>query len=92
MAELGIGLQWMARALGDTLEHHPVHALLATVNFGFLLYGLVTFIGVRNSLDDLLAGLRVRRPTTLSSTPTRARLVHHRGARERVPAEPAATR
>jgi cellulose synthase/poly-beta-1,6-N-acetylglucosamine synthase-like glycosyltransferase len=92
MAELGIGLQWMARALGDTLEHRPAHALLATVNFGFLLYGLVTFIGVRNSLDDLLPGLRARLRTSLSPTPTRARLAHHRGLRERVPSETAATR
>jgi cellulose synthase/poly-beta-1,6-N-acetylglucosamine synthase-like glycosyltransferase len=92
LAELGIGLQWMVRALGDTLEHRPAHALLAAVNFGFLLYGLVTFIGVRNSLDDLLPGLRARLQTCLPPMPTRARLAHHRGARQGVPSEPAATR
>ena len=92
IAEVGIGLQWMVRALGDTLEHRPVHALLAAVNLGFLLYGLVTFIGVRNSLEDLLAGLRARLQTPWSPMPTRARLAYHHGARERVPSEPVTTR
>jgi cellulose synthase (UDP-forming) len=91
IAELGIGLQWMIRALSDTLEHRPTHALLAAVNFGFLLYGVVTFIGVRNALGDLVFGLRARLQKPWSPTPARARLAYHRGARERVPSEPAAT-
>jgi cellulose synthase (UDP-forming) len=92
IAELGIGLQWMVRALGDTLEHRPVQGVLAAVNLGFLLYGLVTFIGVRNSLEDLLLGLRARLRKPSSPMPAAARLAYHRGARESVPAEPADTR
>jgi cellulose synthase (UDP-forming) len=91
IAELGIGLQWTIRALGDTLEQRPAHALLAAVNLGFLLYGLVTFVGVRNSVDDLLLELRARLQTFLSPL-SRARLVRHRRRREEVPLEPAPTR
>jgi cellulose synthase (UDP-forming) len=58
VALLGIGLQWLVRALSDVLESRPLHAVLAVMNLGLLLYGLLTFIGLQNSVGDLRRGLQ----------------------------------
>jgi cellulose synthase (UDP-forming) len=82
VALLGIGLQWLVRALSDVLESRPAHAVLAVINLGFLLYGLLTFVGLQNSIGDLQRGLQDLLESRVPLAPTR---------RQRMPSEPAAT-
>ena len=82
VALLGIGLQWLVRALSDVLESRPLHAVLAVMNLGFLLYGLLTFIGLQNSVGDLRRGLQDLVKSRVSLPPTR---------RKPMPSEPAPT-
>jgi cellulose synthase/poly-beta-1,6-N-acetylglucosamine synthase-like glycosyltransferase len=85
VALLGIGLQWLGRALSDVLESRPLHAVLAVMNLGFLLYGLLTFIGLQNSVGDLRRGFQDLLESHVSLAPTR------RGRAHRVPSEPPTT-
>jgi hypothetical protein len=82
VALLGIGLQWLVRALSDVLESRPAHAVLAVINLAFLLYGLLTFVGLQNSIGDLQRGLQDLLESRVPLAPTR---------RQRMPSEPTAT-
>jgi cellulose synthase (UDP-forming) len=90
VALLGIGLQWVIRALSDVLESRPVHAVLAVLNLGFLLYGLLTFIGAQNVVGDLWRGLQELLESRASQAPTGGGRAQYPRARQRMPSEPAA--
>lgn len=53
LAEVGLCLQWVIRALSDALAGRPLHAALTAANVGLFLYGLAVFIGVRAFVEDL---------------------------------------
>jgi cellulose synthase/poly-beta-1,6-N-acetylglucosamine synthase-like glycosyltransferase len=44
---------WMGMAGYDLINGHKLHAFFAGLNGFFMLYSIVNFIGVQNSLDDL---------------------------------------
>jgi cellulose synthase/poly-beta-1,6-N-acetylglucosamine synthase-like glycosyltransferase len=57
-AEYGLALLWFVTAWVDVAMGRPVHAAFAVGNAAFLLYAIGTFVGWRESAQDLLAGLR----------------------------------
>jgi cellulose synthase/poly-beta-1,6-N-acetylglucosamine synthase-like glycosyltransferase len=61
LAEYAILLHWIVSASGDAWRGRWLHAGFATVNVGFLLYGIVAFVGLKESREDLLAAWHARR-------------------------------
>ena len=61
LAELGLLAHWVGGALRDFLAHAPVHALLTITNIAFLAYGCATFIGIRESIEDVGGALGGRK-------------------------------
>jgi cellulose synthase/poly-beta-1,6-N-acetylglucosamine synthase-like glycosyltransferase len=67
MMEYGLLLLWIVALVRDVRAGHLSHMLFTAANIGLLVYGLVTFIGIRQSLEDSLAAIlgtreTVRRP------------------------------
>ncbi len=55
------------------VEHHRIpHAIFALINAGALLYTLVFFVGIREAVEDILAGLRLRKPAPVRT----AEIIH----------------
>jgi cellulose synthase (UDP-forming) len=84
LAEYGILAQWLVGAVRDLVARHHLHAIFSGANVAFLVYGIVTFIGVRQSAGDLCAASprsrtarrppAIRRPTRCTPRPTRGAL------------------
>ena len=62
---------WFLGILWDIIARRPVHALLTLANVGLLTYGIAGFIGLRNSLEDLLvaAGGCIRPAPSVKNRP-----------------------
>ncbi len=65
IAEYALLAHWLLGAIVDALHGRPAHAAFAAANAGFLAYGIVRFVGLRESWADLRVAWRhasVRRP------------------------------
>ena len=47
-------IQWCIGAYWDFQNGHPIHGIFAALNALFLCYAIVAFVGVRNSISDIL--------------------------------------
>jgi len=57
VAEYGLLLLWTLGLARDVTAGHAVHMIFTAANSGLLAYGIVTFIGLRHSVEDLWAAL-----------------------------------
>jgi hypothetical protein len=58
VAQWGIAIWCIGFSMFDLTMGRWAHAFFAAANSMFLFYALVHYVGVRNSLDDVTAGLR----------------------------------
>jgi hypothetical protein len=79
VAVFAILTEWMFGIARDVVVGRPVHALLTAMNVGFLAYGIMVYIGVRNAAHDLTASIpislrwqRVARATPGRTQPSEA--------------------
>jgi hypothetical protein len=61
-AEYALLLHWAVSALADFFVGRWVHGVCALGNASFLLYAILRFVGLRESLEDVIAALPRRRP------------------------------
>lgn len=64
-------VHWLLSASGDILGGRWLHAAFATMNAAFLAYGIVKFVGLRASGEDLRAWWRRWRRTPAEEAPSR---------------------
>jgi hypothetical protein len=60
LAAYGLLVHWVAGAGFDFVAGRWPHGVFALVNAAFLLYAVVAFVGLRESREDVAAGLRAR--------------------------------
>ena len=77
------GLLFIGTGAWDLAKHRWMHALFSALNAGFFAYALLRLLGLRESVSDLVAGLRGEVPSTGDSVPVHpATLTAERAGRE----------
>jgi hypothetical protein len=61
LAVYGMFFIWMLSSVVNMITNHWVHVLFASINAVFLFYAIATFVGFKESKEDLIANLSMRR-------------------------------